>query len=99
MTTAERARRRSTETIWNQRVTLFLVLGFIAYQVFIVNPKTDEIHTAICINKTNIAGRIVASEDFLKKHPHGVPGISKAVVLAGEARDQAALDAYSVVDC
>ena len=67
--------------------TLLVLSLSVAYQVQISRHSRTELrHVAVSTNKALCAlrhdydVRIEAGDEFLKTHPHGIPGISKATL-------------------
>lgn len=99
MTTVEAIRRRQRETNVLLTAVLIVLLAAGAYQFAHVNPQNADTTSALCSLRDNIASRAADSQDFLKKHPHGIPGITPAVIEAGVKRDENAVEALSGLPC
>lgn len=58
-----------------------------------------QAHDGLCILKADLASRIKNSRDYLKTHPEGIAGISRADILKSIANQQSTLDSLRPLVC
>jgi hypothetical protein len=63
------------------------------------NAEADKTHDALCVYVTGLYEQVEASEDFLKRYPNGIQGISEADIQAGIDRQQKAIDSLAGLEC
>lgn len=59
----------------------------------------DQAHDALCTLKADLRQRILASRDFLDKHPQGIDGITATAILVSITNQEATLLALKPLVC
>jgi hypothetical protein len=59
----------------------------------------QQSHEAICALRTDLIRRVGDSERFLKEHPTGIPGISRADIERSLHGQRETIHALAVADC
>lgn len=99
MTTPGAVRRRQREIMGLLFVVLALLLAFAIYQIAVVNPDSAANRTALCALRADRERQVEQGKQILRKHPHGVLGLTPAQIRAQLAQQQGTVDALSVIDC
>lgn len=84
-----------------QTYAMVLLYLIVACAIGYVWWQENRTHTALCTLRGDLAQRVLASQDFLAKHPHGLDGISAASLqqsIAGQERTIQALFALHCAD-
>jgi len=84
-------------------VSLIVALAMAAGAGYLLTHKTNEgteTHEAICALVSDLETRTDGTRDFLKAHPHGIPGLASGSQIRESLRNQErTLAALSVVSC
>lgn len=75
-------------------VLYLIVFGALGY----VWRQENRTHDALCTLRGDLAQRVLASQDFLAKHPHSPFGPAVRVSIAGQERTIHALSALHCAD-
>lgn len=67
--------------------------------VLIIGREGQKSHDAVCALRTDLIRRVHDSDQFLKVHPHGIPGISRADIQRGIDGQRRTIHALRVADC
>jgi hypothetical protein len=84
-------------------VIIFCSAGYADWQVFDLgdrigrNQQSDT--QALCAFRDDLHSRAQSAQDFLKRHPHGIPGISPATIRASVTGEQHTVRALSPLKC
>lgn len=87
-----RTQRRQSWAIFAIFVTLVLLGGYIAKSA---NDTVD----ALCSLRVGLESEVAGSEDFLLKHPQGIPGITPATIRLGIERQEHTIKALGSLSC
>lgn len=63
------------------------------------DASSDESHRALCAFRSDLDTRIKAGKDFLKAHPNGIPGISRADIERSLQGQESTLDTLHFLRC
>jgi hypothetical protein len=87
-------------------VLLIIIFGQAAYADFQVFELAGQISTnqqgdtqALCAFRDDLRNRSQSAQNFLKHHPHGIPGISPATIRASVTGEQHTVRALSPLKC
>jgi hypothetical protein len=88
-------------------VVLYLVLALFggtawairSHDVSYINEIATTNQLALCAFRHDVQQRITTSEEFLREHPNGIPGISPAMIRSNLAAQRQTVDALSVLNC
>lgn len=84
-------------------VALALAVCSLSAAVYVIVTKANEgseTHAAICALVGDLEARTVASREFLKEHPEGLPGLATAAQIRESVHNQERTrDALGVVSC
>lgn len=58
-----------------------------------------QTHAALCTLSQDLQQRVDDSRRFLKHHPHGIPGISRADIQRSITAQQSTIKALAIADC
>jgi hypothetical protein len=64
-----------------------------------VNQIATTNQLALCAFRSDVQARVAASEQFLREHPNGIPGISPATIRTNLRAQRQTVDALSVLNC
>jgi hypothetical protein len=80
--------------------------GTINRQVASLNAQTARLnvlakqnHRALCAQKEDATLRVRRSTEFLSEHPHGIDGISRALVKQAISEARGRIDSLSDINC
>jgi hypothetical protein len=82
---------------------IFLQAAYADWQVFDLggqisaNQRSDT--QALCAFRDDLHSRAQSAQDFLKHHPHGIPGISPATIRASVTGEQRTVRALHPLQC
>jgi hypothetical protein len=80
----------------------FLVLVVMAWQIKATRDlaaQGEEAHVALCALRVDLERRVQASQDFLREHPEGIPGIPTATIKQGIDNQKKTIDALGFLEC
>lgn len=82
-------------------VVVFSIGGLLVGKKEVTQIRRDELLAlrALCTERNSFDQSIRATEDFLKTHPNGIPGISRAVILRGLHQTEQARRALADIHC
>lgn len=82
---------------------LFLISISTAVGGYIANEhrirENSTARTALCVLRANFISQIYDAAVFLKKHPNGVGGITRADIELGMKRQQSTVRSLHTLDC
>lgn len=89
-----------TVLLWVLVVAL-AVVGLIVGKAEVAQVRRDEALAirALCFQRGTLDHQIAQTESFLKTHPHGIPGISRALFEQGIRKDEIARAALADIHC
>lgn len=58
-----------------------------------------QTHAAICTLRADLQRRVDDGDAFLKRHPHGIPGISRADIQRSLVGQRSTIKALAIADC
>lgn len=64
-----------------------------------IATNASQATTALCALRTDVQLRVQQSADFLKRNPHGIPGISAAQIASTIDSQTRTIKALAVLDC
>lgn len=64
-----------------------------------LNRATERTTHALCTLRGDLARRVQQSEDFLREHPNGLPGISPAVIRNSQKSQEQTVKALGSLRC
>jgi hypothetical protein len=75
----------------------------LAHEVRALSVRTSrdaqQTRSALCVLRSDLERRVVSSQEFLREHPRGIPGISAKAIRDAAANQQRTIDALSSIDC
>jgi hypothetical protein len=88
-------------------VLLFVALAAVVYWGVTSSQKDrrelrkEEVRTtsALCSLRRDLEGRIASTQDFLNKHPHGIPGIPVATIRTSLNNQRATVKSLDILAC
>jgi hypothetical protein len=87
---------------WLAAATAFLYVASGSLGVFLyVTERQAQNNTAraLCTFRNDVASRVQVSEQFLKDHPHGLDGITPALIKNSLKGQRATLASLKTLDC
>lgn len=58
-----------------------------------------ETHHGVCVYRQTLQDQVRQTDEFLSSHPNGIPGIPASTFRSGEAKQRAAIEALSDLQC
>lgn len=58
-----------------------------------------QAHDSLCVLKADLARRITDADEFLRQHPHGIPGIPAKAIQASLTNQRSTLTALETLTC
>lgn len=84
-------------TVW---IVLFtLTTGYSIRELRHQSREGVTAHQALCAFKLDLAYRVTASQEYLRTHPEGFPGIPASTLRNSIANQQRTLDSLSGLHC
>lgn len=81
-------------------VVLIPLAALAALLIIFTVYRNNQTRVALCALRVDIDQRIAGSQDFLKKHPNGIPGLIPAGVIRVNIRNsQRTRKALDVLSC
>jgi hypothetical protein len=81
-------------------IALYLLLGAaLGYGWYALHRDEARTNTALCSLRADREQSNASSREFLREHPHGIPGISPAAIRQGIANQQRTIDSLSGLRC
>ena len=77
---------------------LILIVAFL-FAIWRIEGIANQNKATLCAQKTNAQAQVAASRKFLREHPAGINGISRADIEASLKRQEAFLSTFDKVDC
>jgi hypothetical protein len=74
---------------------LLAALGVGVYAYY----QAQQATAGLCALRSDRTDQIAASDRFLRKHPHGIPGIPASLIRQSRATAQRTVDALSFLNC
>jgi len=92
---------RHSAKLTNAAVALgvFLVMLGVVAGIWKVYDTADNAHKAICALRADRIHGIEEGKEFLKKHPQGIPGITRADIERSITQQQETVRAFRFADC
>jgi hypothetical protein len=78
--------------------TVVLYIAVIIVAVLALS-QASGVHAALCSFKGGLQNQVSSQDEFLKKHPRGVGGISAGDIRLGMKRQQHTIDSLSDLKC
>jgi hypothetical protein len=89
---------------------LYIALAVVVVYVFLnarhttnnlraISQRNATAVAGLCALKLDLAVRVASSEEFLRQHPEGIPGVPVSVIRSGIVNQRHTLDALAVVKC
>lgn len=98
--------KRLVTVEWYRRQALLFAVVFIAAgnvlalaAVYVLLQRADSAHSAICALEQDYVRRQHTSEQFLKAHPHGAFGFSRAQIEQQLSLQRRTIEVLRVADC
>lgn len=88
--------QRALRVLTVATIVLYLICIGVAVKVYTDNRSTTD---ALCTLRTDLVKRVASSQNFLKEHPDGIPGISPKVIIDGIDNQQRSIEALSGLHC
>lgn len=88
--------RRSLRRLAISTVILYLALIGGGIKVYLDSKNTTD---ALCAFRQDLITRVLASTDFLRDNPEGIPGISPKIILEGIANQTRTITALKDLSC
>lgn len=85
--------------------TLLLYVGMILVAALLYTSNRNraqdgrDAHKAICLLVQNLETRVSDSQEFLRHHPNGIPGISRSDINRSIQGQQSTINALRKADC
>lgn len=76
-------------------VLFFLIIAGGVYTWAVSNQNKD----ALCAYRADLESRIKSSQDFLVKHPNGIPGVAVSDIQKSVDSQQHAVKAFKKINC
>lgn len=83
-------------------ISLVLSLVVIAGGGYLLTHRSQEAsetHEAVCALSEDLEARTKAAKDFLRDHPHGIPGVPPATLRQSITNQERSVDALSILSC
>jgi hypothetical protein len=87
-----KTQRRQTRAMVASFVLIALLGGYVA-------KGATETVDSLCALRTDLEVQVQASEDFLRDHPKGIPGITPGTIQLGIERQRHTITALSPLSC
>lgn len=94
--TAASKLRRSLRRLAIATVILYLALIAAGVKVYSDSKNTSD---ALCTFRQDLVTRVLASTDFLRDHPKGIPGIPPKFILESIANQQRTITSLKDLHC
>lgn len=76
------------------------VFGLVAvFAIIRTYHVASETHRSACALKVDVSQRIDSAQDFLKRHPQGIDGVSRGDIQLTIANEQRTLHSFRFLDC
>jgi len=80
-------------------VGVILILGGTFAGVLKVYQTADQAHDAVCALRAERLKGVHSTQQFLREHPQGIPGISRADLLRSIQTQKQTVRAFRFADC
>lgn len=88
--------KRALKVLTAATVVLYLIVGGVSALNYHNQSVTED---ALCALRADLERRVEGSEKFLKEHPNGIKGISRATILTGIKNQEATIKALNSLSC
>ena len=88
--------QRSLRILVLATVVLYVAIGGLGVKVYLDSKNTTN---ALCAFRQDLERRVLASTDFLKENPKGIPGVSPRLILQGIENQQRTITALKDLNC
>ena len=78
---------------------VFLVIVGVIVGIYRVYDTADKAHQAICALRVDRIRGIQEGREFLRRHPSGIPGITRADIERSIATQRETVRAFRFADC
>ena len=94
---------RSFRLVVLATVALYVCLITVIVILYTTNrhraQEGQEAHSALCVLRNDLNGRVKSGEEFLRHNPHGIDGISASDIQLSLRNTRKTLQALEVLDC
>jgi hypothetical protein len=106
---AERSRQQIKRVYWNVRllglpeplrdVWMVVLSGFLVWAIVVQGQESDRSTAALCSLRRDLEVRVAAGDQFLRDHPHGIPGIPAGTLRTSTDGQRRTINALSNLKC
>lgn len=76
-----------------------VVVVAVVYFYWTLSSETDRTRSSLCTFLVDLEQRVQSSDDFLKDHPDGIPGVPAATLRASLKNQRATIASLAGLDC
>jgi hypothetical protein len=85
--------------VWAERLWLVALSGLVLWSVWAQAQQNDRTTGSLCELRHDLERRVASSEEFLRDHPRGIPGIPAATLKVGVDGQRRTIRALSNLPC